>query len=379
MSEAMERHIAEVKASRERIAPIPKDLKVNPQHLGGLAEAQFIKAFTDLQQFVINCYEKIEQDPAPWGYPDPYKGPSGNGGNTLGPHEKRLTCLLRALSAAGELAGDTLTVDYQAFNNEFRRWKHPKPEAMLKGLVENGLVVENFNKKNPTFTVTFPANPHVLQAMGGHFTDRPCNRCYGACNIMGACYWNYATITPVTIFSYRFIEDPSEQRHTTEFLAFVSGMPAELQEIQHYLYSEAMRYGYTFNPFKPVFSGGLLYQKGAVDWPRVGIIGDGWGGDDYRVFSYRSHVKFNKVFKTHPEKVLEFHKKRPDVFPNPGHMCNQHCGNTLDRPCAAHRVTYEFDGVTYHNCGGIRIHNPTLDDVKSIVELFVLENKLQPL
>jgi len=196
---------------------------------------------------------------------------------------------------------------------------------------------------------------------------------------MGLCYWNYAVITPVTVFSYRFIEDPSEQRHETEFLVFVSGMSDELREIQYYLYSEAKRYGYIFDPFKPVLSGGLLYEKAAIDWPRVGYIGDGWHGDDYRVFSFRSHIKFNKVFKTHPEMIMEFVRKRPDAFVDPEHLCNQHCGNTLDRPCVSHRVTYEIDGVTYHNCGGIRVQEPSLEDVKSIVELYVLENKLKPL
>jgi hypothetical protein len=181
----------------------------------------------------------------------------------------------------------------------------------------------------------------------------------------------------MTVFSYRFIEDPAEQRHESEFLAVVSGMPEELREIQYYLYSESKRYGYRFDPFKPVWSGGLLYQKGAVEWPRIGYIGDGWHGDDYRVFGFRAHVKFRNVFVTHPEKIAEFHKRRPDVFINPDMMCNQHCGNTLARECPTHRVSYEIDGVTYHNCGGIRILNPSLEDAKAIVELYVLENKLE--
>jgi hypothetical protein len=195
---------------------------------------------------------------------------------------------------------------------------------------------------------------------------------------MGTCYW-YNAVTPVKIFSYRFIEDPAEQRNETEFLAMVSGMPKEMQEIQYYLYSESKRYGYKFNPLKPVWAGGLLYEKGSKDWPRIGFIGDGWHGDDYRMFSFRAHVKFNSVFKTHMEKVIEFHEQRPDVFPNPDHMCNQHCGKKLSVSCPAHRVTYDIDGVTYHNCGGIRIHNPTPQDVKKIVELYVLEHKLEPI
>jgi len=374
--EAAVRHSAEVKASRERIVSLPADFKVNPQHLGGLTQEQFKKAFDELQRFIISCYKDIEKEPIAWGYPDPYKLHSGNGGNAIGPHEKRLTCFLYAISAAGELNNGTLTVDYKYFGEQFKRWKHARPEKMLKGFAKYGLVIEKFDKKSTHFTVTYPQNPHVLQAIRAHFTDRPCRRCYGACNHMGSCYWLYAIVTPVTIFSYRFIEDPAEQRHETEFLVVVSSMPEELQEIQYYLYSESKHYGYRFDPFKPVFSGGLLYERGAVDWPRVGYIGDGWDGDDYRMFSFRSHVKLNKVFKTHPEKIAEFIEKKPEVFRQTS--CNLHCGNELSRPCSAHRVTYDVDGVTYHNCGGFRFHEPTLEDVKAIVELYVLENKLQP-
>jgi hypothetical protein len=376
-SKAMARHIAEIKASRERIAAVPADLKVNPNHLENLTQEQFVNAFRELQQFIINCYKDIEHDPVAWGYPDPYKKQNnGNGGISIGPHEERLTGFLFSIvkSIIGEIDDNTLTVAYKGFN----KWKHAKPEVMFKGLADKGFIVENFGKKSTQFTVKYPANPHVLHVLIAYFTDRPCRRCYGACSHMGSCYW-YNAISPITVFSYRFIEDPAEQKHEIEFLAFVSGMSEELQEIQYYLYSESKRYGYRFDPFKPVWSGGLLYEKRAVEWPRVGYIGDGWQGDDYRMFSFRCHVKFNKVFQTHPDKIVEFINQRPDALINPDHMCNQHCGKTLDNSCHAHRVSYTINGVTYHNCGGIRIHNPTLDDMKTIVELYVLENKLNPI
>lgn len=377
ISEAVARHKAEVKASRERIAPVPSSLKINPQHLGKLTNTQFVEAFSELQQFIIDCYHDIEKDPIAWGYPDPYKQNSGNGGISVGPHEKRFTGFLYAIVKSGQLDNGSLTVEYKAFTQKFKLWKHSKPEAMVKALANSGLKIGNYDKKKAQFTVSFPANPNVLHALCAYFTDRPCRRCYGTCGHMGNCYWLYYSVTPMIIFSYRFIEDPAEQRHPAEFLAIVGAMPDELQEIQYYLYSEAMRYGYMFDPFKPVWAGGLLYEKGAKDWPRVGYIGDGWDGDDYRMFSFRAHVKFKNVFITHPDKVAEFHKQRPDVLVNPDHMCNLHCGNKLERPCPAHRVTYEIDGVTYHNCGGIRIHNPTLEDVKKIVELYVLEHNLE--
>ena len=374
ISAAMARHMAEVKASRERIAAIPTDLRVNPTLLDGLTPDQFVNAFCELQQFVINCYQDIELDPGAWGYPDPYKKQStGNGGISIGPHEERLMDFLFALIRSSDptLHDNTLTVDY----NKFARWKQTKPAMMLKGLMEKGLVIENFCKKSTHFTVHYPANPHVIKVLRAYFSDRPCRRCYGTCSHMGTCYW-WNAISPTKIFSYRFIEDPAEHKHEVEFLAFVSGMPEALQEIQYYLYSESKRYGYRFDPFKPVWSGGLLYERRSVEWPRVGYIGDGWQGDDYRMFSFRCHVKLNKVFQTHPDKIAAFIRQRPDVLTNPDHMCNQHCGKTLANACNAHRVSYTINGVMYHNCGGIRIHHPSLDDVKAIVELFVLENNL---
>ena len=329
---------------------------------------------------IINCYKDIELDPLAWGYPDPYRLKSGNGGISIGPHERRLTGLLFALATARELENGILTLDRKKFTNKFGIGSggHKKPEIMLQKLADHGLVVENFSKKSAPLTASYPANPHVLHVLQTYFSDRSCRRCYGTCGHMGSCYWYYA-ITPVTIFSYRFIEDPAEQKNEIEFLAMVSGMSPEMQEIQYYLYSESKRYGFRFDPLKPVWGGGLLYEKGSKDWPRMGFIGDGWSGDDYRMFSNRAHVKFKNVMKTHFDKVLEFEKQKPSVFTNPDHMCNQHCGNKLSNSCEAHRVTFEIDGVTYHNCGGFRIHNPTLDDARKIVELYVLEHRLEPI
>jgi hypothetical protein len=373
---AREKHRADIRASRGRIAPVPDDLKINPQHLGGFTNAQFLQAFRDLQQFVIACYNDIEHDPLAWGYANPYSTNRGYGGHSIGPHDIRLTSLLYALGKAGKLDNDVLIVERNAFNSHFKRW-NTKPEPMMSGIARMGFEVKDYGKKSAaSFTVLYPANPHVLQAIRAYFTGRPCRRCYGACSHMGSCYW-YAPITPVTVFSYRFIEDPSEQRHESGFLALVSGMPEEAREIQYYLYSESKRYNYRFDPFKPVLAGTLLYENGPKDFPRVGIICDGWSGDDYRMFYFRSHVKFKRVFETHPEKIEAFMQKRPDVFDSKSSShCNLHCGNTLSRSCPAHRVTYEFDGVTYHNCGGFRINNPTLEDVKAIVELYVLEHEL---
>ena len=380
ITEAIARHKAEVKASRERIAPIPADLKINTQILGTLTNEQFVKAFGELQQFVINCYNDIENDPLSWGYPDPFKLKSGNGGISIGPHEQRLTRFLFALAKAGQFCDGVFTVDYKKFISLFSNGSrgHKKPETLLKGLSNHGLIIENYDKKSAQFAISYPAESNVLQVLCAYFADRPCSRCYGACGHMGSCYW-YNAVTPVTIFSYRFVEDPAEQRNEVEFLAMVSGMSEEMREIQYYLYSESKRYGYKFDPFKPVWAGGLLYEKGAQDWPRIGYLGDGWNGDDYRMFSVRGHVKFKKVLETHFDKVLEFEKQRPGTFTNPEHMCNQHCGNKLSNPCSYHRVTFEIDGVTYHNCGGFRFLNPTLDDVKKIVELYVLEHKLEPI
>ncbi|MCL1877917.1 MAG: hypothetical protein FWF80_03595 [Defluviitaleaceae bacterium] len=173
-SEAMARHIAEVRASRERIAPIPADLKVNPQHLDRLTHEQFLKALGELQQFIINCYKDIERDPIIWGYPDPYKRKSGNGSISIGPHENRLASFLFAFSAASEQDADALTVDYKKFNKKLnRRWKQAKPETMFKEFARYGLIIENFNKKATHFTVKFPANTHPSFMYTASFTAPP--------------------------------------------------------------------------------------------------------------------------------------------------------------------------------------------------------------
>ena len=57
---------------KQNILSIPADAKIDPKHLGKLSNEQFIKAFGDLQQLIIACYEDIEKDPFAWGYPDYY-------------------------------------------------------------------------------------------------------------------------------------------------------------------------------------------------------------------------------------------------------------------------------------------------------------------
>ena len=372
-------HRANVAASRGRIAPIPDGLKVNSQILMGLTNEQFIKTFRDLQKFFIVYYEDIEYNPIAWGYPDPCEPYLPKDCKYIGPHDTRLTQLLFAFIKSGQIKNGTLIIDSNDFCKHINRWGYGKPELMIDGIMRMGFTVENFIKESGAFTVSYPKNPHIMQVLCAYFTDRPCPRCYGTCSVMGRCYWD-CPVTPVTVFSYRFIEDPAEQKHETEFLAFVSGMPKNLQEIQYFLYSESKRYGYRFNKFDPVWAGGLLYEKGALDWPRVGIISDAWHEDDYRNFRFMAHVKFNRVFKTHTDKIAAFAEKRPDVFYNtdPDDVCNSHCGQTLNEPCPSHRVTYELNGVTYHNCGGFRINNPTLEDVKAILELYKLENNINP-
>ena len=150
ISEAAARHKAEVKASRERIAPIPAGLTINKQFLDDLTNAQFLKAFDELQKFVINCYKDIEHGPLAWGYPDPYRLKSGNGGISIGPHERRLMGFLFALAKAGELENGILTLDRKKFANKFGAGSggHKKPETMLQKLAGHGLVIENFDKKS---------------------------------------------------------------------------------------------------------------------------------------------------------------------------------------------------------------------------------------
>ena len=105
-------------------------------------------------------------------------------------------------------------------------------------------------------------------------------------------------------------------------------MPEQLQEIHFWLYEEAKKYGFDFDPFMATSYNCISYNKG------------GWGGKQmpfvgmYGIYGVRleenkiaAHTIFKRIFQTHPNEIK-------------------------------------------------KLMEPTLDDVKLIFELWKLENAI---
>jgi len=335
----------EVKKRKNDILPIPDDAKIDPKHLGELTNEQFVNAFGDLQQLIIACYDDIEKDPFAWGYPDYY---------ITGGYYNRINNILFAFVFCGEFKNGMLTVDAANFFARADVKRHKNIEMMVSGFEKMGFVIEPFDKKSKEFTVSYPNNPHiitVLNAYAGEIDESTPD-------------WKY--IIPRNGFSYRFVECPSVQTHETVFLAEFDYMSSDLKEIQLWLHAEAAKCDFSIDPEESLEKGCMLYKKGSKRWLLV--------GQPRFYFMKSSEIYVKTIFRsmlTH-EDMPELYRRFPDTFQSNCRGCN---GNN---PCTM-RIEFTIDGKPRRCCAynSFLFKNPTLDDVKFILELFKKENKIK--
>ncbi|HKM33465.1 MAG TPA: hypothetical protein VJY54_01825 [Lachnospiraceae bacterium] len=337
--------INDVKEREQGILPIPADAKINPKHLGNLTNEQFITAFGELQQFVISCYKDIVKAPFEWGYPDFY---------STGGYYNRVNDILFALAFCGEYQNGVLTVDGNKFFVYNGVKMHKKVELMVTGFEKMGMKFDSFNKKADTFCVTYPKNPLVLHALCSYVSEIDESKPH----------WSYGK--PRNGFSYRFVECASAQTHETAFLAEFDYMPSALQEIQLWLYAEAAKSGFSIDSNEPLEKGCMLYKKGSKRWLLAGQPQFSWKK------SNEIYVKtiFRKVLAN--DDIAEFYCRFPDTFQSNCRGCNG------DKPCIM-RIEFNIDGKPRRCCAynSFLFKNPTLKDIKLILELFKLENKIK--
>jgi hypothetical protein len=173
------------------------------------------------------------------------------------------------------------------------------------------------------------------------------------------------------------VEDPATQTQETLFLAKTDGEPEQLHEIYYWLYNEAVKYG--FSPMAHENMGCYVYKKGSQEWLLLGS-GSSYHEDEFlHSVNYKlaAKVRFHHVFQTHPEKIESLKKKFPDSFGRPWTACFKCKAKFVD---CKNRVTFEKNGKDYYHCGvkhHLYFHDPNLDDVKTILELYILENKIK--
>ena len=341
-----------MKAYKSAIVPIPENTIINPSFLNGLSNEEFIEAYKSLQKFIYDVYDDIEYgSPFGWGWPD-WKAITAEGIN-----QNRVMIVLDALVGSGILDGNALVVDKKHFGRYGICKPIAKTKLMLEGFIKMGLHIEGLDdKKSTSFTVSYPDAPNLIAVLFAYFKKSGKEH--------------------VSIFSYRFAENPDTQIRETFFLAKTDGEPERLRKIYYWLYDEAVKH--KFSPTGYEYMGCYLYKKGSKEWLLLGS-GSSYHEDEFLHspnYALAAKVRFFHVFQTHPDKMADLMKRFPDSFGRPWTQCYK-CKAEAD-DCSK-RITFEKNGHDYNHCGHhhyFYFHNPNFDDVKDILELYKLENKI---
>ena len=344
-----------VNGYKKAVVFIPDDAKIDPYFLDGLSNDEFIAAFKALQQLVYGIYEEIERtSPFEWGWQ------GWQDMAAYGIWHNRIMGLLGAFTEAGHLDGDTLVVSkkklysHDIVKKQNQINNRAKANMIIAGLMDMGLTIEGFDdKKTDTFTVSCSDTPNLITVLNAYFKERrrECCKCHKA--DMYPCTDN-CDVTIVghhkQIFSYRFVECRPRTHDTEVFMTAVTdSAPAELRDILIYLHDEAVKHGYRIPPWTPTYGGFIQHCS----------YGDNWGskmwltvgsGTSWMDFFYTQGIKpwvlktvFKRIFIKYPQEAKMLVNRFPAAFAD--------------------------DGV-------FTLENPSLDDVKAVLELYKLENNI---
>ncbi|MCL2407491.1 MAG: hypothetical protein FWC95_06125 [Defluviitaleaceae bacterium] len=353
-----------MKVYKDFMVYIPPTTKISPVYLNGLANDEFVDAFLSLQRFLYTVYDAIENgSPTEWGWND-WKDLTW-----YGIIHNRVIILLNALVECGSLDKNTLLIDKYLFNEHAKKkideqlvCKPPqKTKILLDGLSQKGLHIEGFDDENmPFFTVSFPTHPKVITVLWSYFNDR-----------------NDKTAIPIRYFSYRFVEDTAVQTHETLFLAMTDGEPEHIREIYYWSYDEAVKHGFVPTGTDKMYC--YLYKKGTKEWLLLGKGSSYHESEFLHSINYSIAAKFGfpKTYYTHPDRIEWLKRRFPASFNDHWggcHKCKEKKG-TLEE--CGHRVIFDQNNPKYRCIKGyFYFKDPTFDDVKEILELYKIENRI---
>ena len=328
------------------ILPAPKNFKVNPKHLTNLTNDEFVAAFTDLQQTIIAIMQDIKKSPHEWG--------NFNG----------IVHIIFAFVMDGTHHDGTITVNAKKFfaRNIVKRFnKYDTLTKLVNGLKNLGFHIEGYHKKAEEFTVTHLDNPAAITAL------------YAFVSEVDSTKQDWEWGEPLKGFTYRLVEDPAAQKYESLYHAFMDCESPKLQEIRTWWRAEAEKYGFSY-------TGWMNFTKGSKKFLPLGeengIIG--------------TKASFIKAWETHPEKMQKLADRFPKVFnlDKPDMCCKTDSPHQFadsseasGKRCAF-RMKFTYNGETYRRCGleNFKFHDLNLDDVKAILEMYLIENKIkQPL
>lgn len=355
---------AAVKNHRKRILPLPAEIEINPEYLHGMDNAVFVETFRELHALVIRAYEDIERDPFAWGYPD-YETTDG--------YYNRVMDVLFAVGLNGVYEDGGVTVDGAAFfaSNSVKR--HKKLELMVKGFEQMGLRFEGFGKKTGSFRVYYPDHADVTAVLCLYTTLIDTTKAD----------WQWFHLNSL---SHRFIEKPGKYPALWHYQ--MDYATDGLREVQEWLFDEAVKYGFAVTGFN---KGCISYTKGSKEFllVRNGFRPEGTNHFEEHGTQIGTKVSFIHAFERDPEGMRKLCDRFPDVFrlDDPGRCCgdkeispHQFADHSEDggKRCAF-VMKFTFDGVTYKRCGlgNFFFTDITLDDVKVILEMFLVENKIK--
>ena len=356
-----------MKGYKDVMVFIPKSTKIDPVHLNGLTNDEFVNAFLSLQEFLYKAYDAIEHSsPFEWGYPD------WSDLTWYGLIHNRVVMLLNALVECGSVDNNELIVDKLSFEAHAKKKDDEqiickplhKTMLLLNKLMHMGLHVEGLADASiPHFIVSFPADPNIATVLCSYFKER-----------------NDKTANHIRYFSYRFVEDSAVQTHERLFLAITDGEPEHIREIYYWLYSEADKYGYEPTGTEKMYC--YLYKKGTKEWLLVGK-GSSYHEEEFlHSVNYEISAKFafQKIYHTHPEKIEWLKERFPTAFATHWggcYRCKEKKGKLEE---CKNRVIINPNSTKY-GCvkGYFYFHNPTFDDVKEMLEMYKVENKIKPM
>jgi len=331
---------------RNDILPAPLIFKVDEKYLAGMTNDEFVSAFKELKQTVIAIYEDVEKSPFQWGYPD-FLITEG--------YYNRVMDILFEFVFNGSYCDGVLTIDTKIFFASKGVKRHKKVEMMISGFKNFGFLFDGFNKKSESFCVSYPDNPHVMAVLTAYTNE------------IDTSLPDWAWGNPRHSLSYRYMEDPSVQQYESVFLAELDYASDKFREIQYWLHDEAVKYGFYLDPKSPK---SLQCKKGSKEFLFVAekVPNGLYGGK-----GIYAKVSFLKIFETEPDKMKAFCEYFSHVFrlEDKGKCCNEN-------KCMF-RMRFTFEGVSYLRCGlkNFIFDDINLDDIKAILEMFVIENKLK--
>ena len=335
---------------KKDILLIPNNVIIGKKYLNVLTNEQFVMIFKKLQKLIIKIYDDIEKSPFSWGYPD-FETTEG--------YYNRVVDFLFAFVLCGSCKKATLTVNTKIFFSFTCIKRHKNPELMISGFEKMGFSIGGFDKKSISFNVEYPADPNIITVLDSYVRGLGEGELHWSAREM--CKWN---------FSYRFVEETSSQKYETVFHSKMDLSSKELSKIQNWLHEEAEKYGYKVDVSHPYEKGCIQYQKGSKVFL---LVGEKEIDGKNTVFS---KVIFRDVFTKENEKVMKLYGRFPETFKSNCSLCNG--SKQADSKCSM-RICYDIEGKPHRNCAYQSFYflNPTLDDLKEILQLFILENKIK--